>query len=273
MKFKYVDSHCHLADSRLDQSRDEFVRRAQGLGIDFFLQGGVGPEDWIRQERLQEIYPQIGTCFGLHPYWVADHPYSECDDAMDVLAMMLPEAYALGELGLDLRPHIMKDSYERQTDFFVQQLELAEVAAKPIVLHLVRAFDDAMKIFAMWGVPQSGGMVHSFNGSVKEAESYLKLGLHLSVGGPLVRPDNQKLQQAVKEIPLEKLLIESDSPDQPPPSHAGALNEPATIFEVATVVAEIKNMTATEVLDKTRENLENLLDLREENDGNDEFSF
>lgn len=265
---KYVDSHCHLADPRLDKSRDEIIRRAEGLGIGFFLQGGVSPEDWVRQERLQEQYPQIGTCFGLHPYWVADHTATECDDAMDILAMMIPEALALGELGLDLRPHIMKDSYERQSDFFVQQLELAEVAAKPIVLHLVRAFDEAMKIFAMWGVPQAGGMVHSFNGSVSEAKSYLELGLHLSVGGPLVHPDNQRLRQAVKEIPMEFLLVESDSPDQPPPSHKDQLNEPATILEVADVIAEIKGLTRAEVLDKTRENLENLLGLHEENNGN-----
>lgn len=261
-KKNWIDSHSHLADPRLDQRRAEIMQAARDLGISQSLQGGVGPEDWLRQKQIAAEYPgEILLCFGLHPYWVHDHSEDACDEALDLLAKEIRQASALGELGLDLRPQYEK-SRLRQLDIFEKQLELAELAQKPIVLHLVRAFDEAIQIFDLFAVPSRGGLVHSFNGSAAQAEAYLKKGLHISVGGPLCRPDNQRLKQAVQILPLEKILIETDSPDQPPPSHqtyAGQMNEPATLFEVAGEVAKIKKVSAEEVLDRSSANLRKLL--------------
>jgi len=262
MPKNWIDSHSHLADPRLDQCRDEMMVRARKLGITQSLQGGVGPEDWLRQKEIAKQYPgEILLCFGLHPYWINDHSENECDEAMDLLAKEIRQAQALGELGLDLRPQY-EESRLLQLDFFEKQLELAEMAQKPIVLHLVRAFEEAIQIFDLFLVPAKGGLVHSFNGSAPQAEAYLQHGLHISVGGPLCRPDNQRLKQAVAVVPLEKLLIETDSPDQPPPSHqtyAGQMNEPTTLFEVAQEVARIKKFTPEEVLDRSSANLRKLL--------------
>jgi TatD DNase family protein len=235
------------------------IARAKARGVSEFLQGGVGPEDWQRQRELKARHPEIRLCFGLHPYWVADHSDEDCEIALDQLARELKDAEAIGEMGLDLRPHILKESLSRQLFIFESQLEIAEMAQKPIVLHLVRAFDEAQNVFDGWGVPPAGGMVHSFNGSVKEAESYLNRGLHLSIGGPVVRPDNQRLHQAVQIIPLEKLLVETDSPDQPPPQLKDTFNEPKTLWDVAEMIAKIKKVSAEEILDISSRNLEKLL--------------
>lgn len=255
----FIDSHSHLSDPRIQTEVESMIAKAKSKGITQFLQGGVGPEDWERQKQLKVRHPEIRLCFGLHPYWVADHTDEECEKALDQLARELPKAEALGELGLDLRPQIMKDSLERQINIFETQLELAEMAQKPIVLHLVRAFKEAEKILETFGVPSRGGMVHSFNGSIKEAEKYLQLGLHLSIGGPVVRPDNQRLHQAISIIPMDKLLLETDSPDQPPPSHEGHHNEPETIWEVAQMIGNLRKMSAEEVLDISSQNLQKLL--------------
>jgi TatD DNase family protein len=261
MQKQWIDSHSHLADERLDLRRDEMIRAAKARGLTQFLQGGVGPEDWQRQKALVQQYPQeILLCFGLHPYWVHDHSEDECEKALDLLATESASAVALGEMGLDLRPQY-EESRLRQIDCFEKQLEFAQLAHKPVVLHLVRAFTEAQQILSLFGVPSRGGLVHSFNGSLKQAETYLSLGLHLSVGGPLCRPDNQRLRQAVAAIPLEKLLIETDSPDQPPPSHQHQLNEPTTLFEVAQAVADIKKISSEEVLDRSSANLRKLLAL------------
>lgn len=255
----FTDSHCHLSDFRIEAEVEAMIGRARNRGITRFLQGGVGPEDWERQRQLKRKHPEILLCFGLHPYWVADHTESECESALDQLAREVGAASALGELGLDLRPHIMKDSLARQLSVFEAQLEMAEMAQKPIVLHLVRAFEEAQTVFDTWGVPGSGGLVHSFNGSGKEAEYYLQKGLHLSIGGPVVRPENQKLHQAVQIIPMDRLLVETDSPDQPPPRLKDTFNEPLSLWDVAEMIAKIKKQTAEEILDISSQNLEKLL--------------
>jgi TatD DNase family protein len=258
---QWVDAHGHLADPRWQTERSEVIALARQKGIHFFMQGGVSPEDWDAQRALAKELPgHIGMCFGLHPYWVAANDDEACEIALNTLALQLVDAMALGETGLDFRPHIMKDSQERQIGAFEQQLELAQVAHKPVVLHLVQAHDESLRIMDLWGLPKEKGMVHSFNGSWAKAQDFIQRGLLLSVGGPVCREDNKKLHQAVKELPLEFLLIESDSPDQPPPAFQGQLNPPESIWEVAKKIAEIKSLDPLEILDITTSNFWRLFD-------------
>jgi len=256
---RWIDAHSHLTDSRWEAQRELVIEEARQKGIYFFMQGGVDPQDWQRQRELKARHPEaIGLCFGLHPYFVAAHDEDECEEALDLLAPALLDSLALGEMGLDFRPHIMKDSQERQIFMFEQQLELAEALAKPMVLHLVQAHNESLKIMDVWGIPSRKGMVHSFNGSFHKAQDFISRGLLLSIGGPVCRPDNKKLQQAVKEIPLEFLLVESDSPDQPPPAYEGQLNPPGSIWEVARTIGELKGLDTLEILDITTENFRRL---------------
>lgn len=255
----FADSHCHLADQRIATKVEDFIARAKAKNIHFFLQGGVGPEDWQRQKELNAKHPEIGLCFGLHPYWASEKTMQECDQGLDLLSREIHHSLAIGELGLDLRPHIVKENFDQQMHCFVAQLELAEMASKPVVLHLVRAFGETKSVFSHYKMPARGGLVHSFNSGVKEADYFLSLGLHLSIGGPLCRPNNERLRQAVRILPLNQLLIESDSPDQAPPSYGGEQNEPISIIEVAEIIAEIKKVTSQQVLDISTQNLEKLL--------------
>lgn len=261
----YIDSHSHWADPRLDSPgdrlRQEYLAQARARGIEFHLQGGVGPQDWQRQIELHQIYPQVWPVFGLHPYWVAEHTEDECDQAMDLLAVMLPRALALGEAGLDFRPHVANGSEERQICFFESQLQLAQASNKVAILHVVQAHAEAIRILQMWGYPQRGAIVHSFNGSVDEAQAYLQLGLHLSLGGPVAREKNERLRQAVKVIPMERLLIETDCPDQPGDRYRGHLNPPVSLVDVAQSVATIRGVSFEEILDISSRNLRKLLAL------------
>lgn len=255
----WIDAHGHLADPRWQGQHDDVILQARSKGIKFFMQGGVDPADWQRQRELSARFPgHIGLCFGLHPYWVAANDADACEAALDLLAAQLGDAQAIGEMGLDFRPHIMKDSADLQFTIFEQQIELAHMAQKPMVLHIVQAHEESLRVFDLWGVPKAKGLVHSFNGSAKKAEDFLNRGLYLSVGGPVCRPDNQKLHQAVKEIPLEFLLLESDAPDQAPPAFKGQLNPPESIWEVAKTMAEIKSLDPLEILDITTENFKRL---------------
>lgn len=257
----WVDCHSHLADPRLSLTVDQVIARAQGRGIGQFLQGGVGPEDWQLQKKLQQKHPGVQLCFGLHPYWVADHSDDECELALDQLSREINQAKALGETGLDFRPHIMKDSQARQISVFEDQLELAKISHKPLVLHVVQAFDMVIRILELRGLGDAGGFLHSFNGSAVEAKAYLEMGLLLSFGGPVCRMDNVRLHQSVQATPLEKILIESDSPDQPPPRFQGQSNEPESIWDVAEMIGKLKGKTAQEILDISSQNLRKLVSI------------
>jgi TatD DNase family protein len=256
----YLDAHCHLADPRLKPRLEEVLARARDRGVTRFIQGGVGPEDWARQRELSQRFPgQILPVFGLHPWWVAEHGDGELEPALTELAQALPGAIALGELGLDYGRRGPTDTHLRQERAFRLQLRLARRTAKPLVLHIVRAHGPAIEILQSEGIPPSGGIVHSYSGSAEQAKTYLSLGLGLSVGGPLLRRTAdgkpfEKLQRAVVSIPEDRLLIETDSPDQPPPSRQGGLNEPVTLWEVAAEIARLRGGSAEEWLDRSRDN-------------------
>lgn len=267
----YVDCHSHLADPRLDSCRDQIIASARAKNIQTFIQAGVGPEDWKKQLELAPLIPGFIPVLGLHPYWVAAHSEFRCEEALDQLSRLLinPDVKAVGEMGLDLRPSIEirdgESSKARQFSIFEMQLEIAKMAYKPVVLHIVRAFDEAITTLEMWGPIEPGGMVHSFNGSLAQAKKYLDLGLHISVGGPLCRDDNTKLHQAVAGIPMEFLLIETDTPDQAPPEYKPEFfagnNENSSLFLVAQKVAELKKLSVDEILDITAKNAKKLFSL------------
>lgn len=253
----YIDAHSHWTDLRLKQD-DESVRNSLKVcaekKIDFFLQAGVAPDDWQRQIELKNKFPDnFGICVGLHPYFVSDHSYEECELALDELAKLLPQAMALGETGLDFRPHIMKNSQELQIEMFENQIELAKVFQKPLVLHIVSAHDKAIQVLDIWGVPERKGLVHAFNGSYEIAKKYIDRGFLISIGGAVTFEKNRKLHDCVKKIGLEYLLIESDSPDQAPEGWVG-LNNSTSIYKVAEKIALIKNTNILDILEATASN-------------------
>jgi TatD DNase family protein len=261
---KYVDAHSHWADIRMDQSDKGLeicIRQCAEKGIDFFLQGGVNPEEWARQIHIQKKYPEnFGLCFGLHPYFVSDHTVEDCELALDQLTSLLPLAMALGEAGLDFRPHIMKESELLQIEMFENQIELAKAFQKPMVLHIVQAHDKAIQIFNLWDVPERLGLVHAFSGSYDTAKKYIDKGFLISVGGAVTLEKNSKLQDCIKKIPMEYLLIESDSPDQPPEGWSGP-NNSTSIYKVAEKIGLIRNISVFDVLEVNTSNFKRLFRL------------
>lgn len=261
---KYIDVHSHWTDARINIDEESLNAKLQACfdkNIDFFLQGGVSPDEWLRQIALINKYPNnFGLCFGLHPYFVSDHTAEDCELALDQLTMLLPQAMALGEAGLDFRPHIMKEAEGLQIEMFENQIELAKVFQKPLVLHIVQAHEKVIQIFDIWGTPEGLGLVHAFNGSFEVAKKYIDKGFLISIGGAVTHEKNRKLQDCIKKLPLESLLIESDSPDQPPAGWGG-VNESISIYKVAEKIALIRNIGVIEVLEVNTSNFKRLFSL------------
>lgn len=267
--FRYVDVHCHLTDQRWSESStglSSYVEAARNLGIELFAQGGIGPQEWAMQLELQQKFSSkmtLATCFGLHPYWVVANSTEACEGAMDQLAQMMSKADLLGEMGLDFRSEVNQialtsEIKNKQIHFFEEQLELAALARKPVVLHIVRAHTEAIQVLELFKSSETKGFIHSFNADWMTAKSYLDQGLVISVGGPLLRKNNHHLHEAVSKLPLEQILIETDAPDQAPPRYQGQLNPLSSLLDVAARVGELKNKSLEEVLTQSAINFKNL---------------
>lgn len=257
----YCDCHGHWTDPRVtDEQRSAWMYDSLKNNLDLFMEAGVNPEGWQRQILLQKKYPQnFKNAFGLHPYFVAENDSEICEEAMNELSKILSQASGLGETGLDFRERYIQDGAEdRQIVFFENQVQMAKVFSKPLVLHVVRAHNEALKVLLLWEADSVGGMVHAFNSSLEIAQQYLKMNFLISVGGAVTFEKNKKLREAVACIPLEKLLLESDCPDQAPAGWPEEQNSPISVLSVAKTVADIKQISTQTVLQKTSENFRKL---------------
>lgn len=257
----YCDCHGHWTDPRVtEELRSQWLQDSLKNNLNLFMEAGVNPEGWQRQILLQKQYPQnFKNAFGLHPYFVAENDEATCDEAMNELSHILHSASGLGETGLDFREQYTQNgATDRQIVFFENQVQLAIASSKPLVLHVVRAHNEALRVLMVWEAEAVGGMVHAFNSSQEIAEQYLKMNFLISVGGAVTYEKNKKLREAVEAIPLDKLLLESDCPDQAPAGWIGEQNSPLSVLNVAKTVADIKQISADLVLEKTSENFRRL---------------
>lgn len=246
------------------------MARAAGLGIVGFVQGGVGPEDWTRQESLSKRYPsRFFPVYGLHPWWVAEKGEEDSLQALDRLRDWLPRGVGLGELGLDRGPRCPPETLPVQLLVFKKQLALAKEAGLPLVLHVVKAHAEALAELRAER-PEGGwnGIVHSFTQGPDTARAYSELGLHLSVGAAVCRKGFESLKRAVVGMPLEHWVIESDAPDQP--IRPGERNEPSSVHESAGAIAALKGIEVGQVLETNRLNLERIFPKAAKNAGTTE---
>lgn len=243
----WIDAHCHLASERWDALLSDEIAKARGLGISAWIQGGVDPADWDRQEAVRKQVPSLVTCFGLHPWWVGSVDDAEVESGLRALEKRLPSAGALGELGLDAAPkHV--GSLPRQTRAFERQLDLL-ARPKPLVLHVVQAHEQALALLEKRGPFERGGIVHAFNGDIATARRYLALGLVPSVGGAVLRPGYKTLKAAIPLLPPEGLVIETDE------------NSPADLVGIAQTVAALRNEDGKALLDRSSRTLERIFGL------------
>lgn len=228
------DTHVHLDRLNPEQRQawDGTGWRTLGIGTD--------PESWARQQL--EATPQA---YGLHPWWV-DHNWAA---RLEKLETYLPRAAALGEFGLDRGRRADPERYPQQEHAFIAQLELARRHQLPVVLHFVRSHGWAQKLL---GDEPLSGVVHGFTGSVETARSYLKLGLSLGVGGRLL--DSPKLEGVIREVPLERLLLESDAPFQ--------MDRPETLLKVLGHLARLRGTSKGKLAKLLETNAERIFDLR-----------
>lgn len=244
------DTHAHLDDERFDEDRESVIKQCTEDGVDLILNAGSNIETSVKSISLSKEYPFIYAAVGVHP-----HDASSMDENTAGVIASLAEnkkVRAIGEIGLDY--HYDFSSRDVQQKRFIEQIDLARQLKLPIIVHDREAHGDVMEIFKKASIEQVGGVVHSFSGSAEMAKECLRMGLYLSIGGPVTFQNSRKTVEAVREIPLDMLLIETDSPYLTPVPHRGKRNYPGYVRLVAEKVAEIKGISFEEVAQGTMEN-------------------
>ena len=243
-----IDTHCHLDVTEFDGDRKAVIERARAAGVARQIIPAISRRGFENLKSLCNDVDGLYPAYGMHPAFLDDHR----DGDLEVLADWLQgeAAVALGECGLDY--YVPGLDLDRQRRIFNAQLELARDLDLPVIVHALRAVEDV--ILALRRVGGLRGVVHSYGGSAEQAQRLWELGFHLGIGGPVTYPRARRLRDIVATMPLEFLLLETDSPDQPLSTHRGARNEPACLIEVLDSVASLRGMDAAELAAATTRN-------------------
>ena len=243
-----IDSHCHLNARHFDDDREDAIARAVSDGVVSFMNIGFDRESLRDTLELVERYPFMFGAAGVHP-----HDAAALDDALEAdvrHALDHPRIVAVGEIGLDFYRNLAPR--ETQEAVFRKMIGIAREKNKPIVIHCRDAFNEVIETLAAEG-PSHRGIFHAFSGDPAEAQRIFDLGFHVGIGG-VVTYRNARLGETVAAIPIEKIVLETDSPYLTPHPWRGKRNEPSFVAHVARTVARIKGLTLEEVSRITTEN-------------------
>lgn len=243
-----IDTHAHLDDRSFDDDRQAMYERAANVGVRRWIVPAIDRGNWEAIERLSTMREGVFPAYGLHPLFIDAHR----DEHLDELPRWLEDhgAVAVGEIGLDW--YVEGLDPERQRHVFLRQLAIAKEHDLPVIVHARRAFEEV--IHTLRRVGGLRGVVHSFSGSEEQARQLFDLGFHLGIGGPVTYDRANRIRRVVASMPLEWLLLETDSPDQPCAHHRGERNEPAFMTDVLDVVASLRGATRDDIAAATTAN-------------------
>ena len=249
-----VDTHCHIADPDFDADRTEVLRRADEAGVKVILSVGCDLSSSCRAIRLAEKLVNIFATAGVHPHEVGKMTEEDLGQLRNLSRH--PKVVAFGEIGLDFHYDYSPRPVQQQR--LRDQLSLASDLSLPLVIHTREAWSETFGILTEMRTDRLGGVFHCFTGGPAEAERALGLGFLVSFSGILTFPRAKPIQAAAKETPLERILIETDSPYLAPQGFRGKRNEPAWVSHVAKFLADIKEISYEEVAKSTSENAKRL---------------
>ena len=245
----FTDSHCHLYKEYYEDL-DTIIKESIQNKVNRFINDGCDKESNEEVLKLVSIYDNMYGTLGIHPENVEDYKNEDLKFIEDNLNN--PKIIAIGEIGLDY--HYGKDDKDAQIKLLELQLKMAEKYSMPVVIHSREATLDTLNTLKKYKVK---GVIHSFSGSKETAQEYLKLGYLLGVNG-VITFKNANIKEVIKEIPLESLVLETDSPYLTPEPFRGHQNNPSHIMDIARFVADLKNISLEELSKITNQNIENM---------------
>lgn len=255
MNYKLIDTHAHLDFEKLQDNIEQVLENSKAVGVEKIIIPGVTLEDTPKIINLIEKYDNLCGAVAVHP--------SEAKDWQEEYYEILKEyaqhdkVVAIGETGLDY--HWDKTFNDTQQHVFRRHLELAEELNLPVIVHDRESHADVLAILKEY--PNVKGVMHCFSGSAKFAMDCVKIGYYIALGGPVTFKNAKDPKEVALQVPIEKLVLETDSPFLAPHPFRGKENDPSKIILVAETIAEIKNLSVEEVANITSQNAENLFSI------------
>ena len=252
---RLVDTHCHFDAAEFDLDRDAEYARAVAGGVTTQIIPAITRDNFAAVAAVCERYPGCLPAWGLHPMLIAAHRPEHLTDLRAKIEQYRP--VAIGEFGLDL--FVRGLDFATQEYFYVEQLKIARDYDLPVLLHCRKSYDQLLKHLRRIRV--KGGIAHAFNGSPQQAEEFIKLGFKLGFGGAFTWPRANNLRRLAVDLPLEAIVLETDSPDIPPVWIARGRNAPGELPRIAQTLAELRGISIEQVSDSTSHNAREVLSL------------
>lgn len=253
-----IDTHAHLDFPNFDSDRDQLVKtlEQEGVGV---INIATTVESNNLVDKLTKEYRYVWGALGVHPTEITPETVLNLPSILDHFSQLVSantKLVAIGEIGLDYHHQTNSNGADRQKAVLRQLLTFAQEKNLPIIVHCRKAYGDMATILGDYHGLR--GVIHCFSGSESDAEAFLSLGYSISLAGMITYPANGELRQTSKIIPLDRLLLETDSPFLAPQSARGERNDPRAILEIAKVHAGLRQIEADEVVRQTFENAQHL---------------
>lgn len=245
----FVDTHCHIFKEYYEDI-NKIIEAAKQNNINYLINNGCNRESNIEVLSLIEKYPNMYGAIGIHPEEVDNYKDSDIEFIENNLNNS--KIVAIGEIGLDY--YYTKDNKEKQIELFERQLALAEKYNIPVIIHSREATEDTINILKKYNVT---GTIHSFSGSYETAQIYIKMGYMLGING-VVTFKNSHLKETIKEIGINNIILETDSPYLTPVPYRGHKNSPAYILEIAKFISDYNEITLDELSKITSNNVKKI---------------
>ncbi|MCK5811959.1 MAG: TatD family hydrolase [Clostridiales bacterium] len=252
-----IDSHCHLDDKRFDEDRDQVIEKIQQANIDLVINIGANLSSSKASVELAKQYDFIYAAVGVHPH--DSSSYTEKVEKEITSLAAHKKVVAIGEVGLDF--HYDFSPRDIQLQVFIKQIKLANQLDMPLIIHDREAHQPVLEALRKYKDEKTIGVFHSYSGSSEMIRDVLELGFYLSFNGISTFKNAKKVHDAIFHTPLDKLLIETDSPYLTPEPFRGKRNDSSNVIYVAKAIAKIKGITIEEVYEKTTENTKKLFKL------------
>ncbi len=254
-----TDTHCHLDYNKFDPERAEVIQRAIDSGLIRMLVPGLHHRSSRDAVRLAESNPSVYAAVGFHPTDLEEFSESTFQEVKELAAH--PKVVAIGEVGIDYYWVKERDKRAFQREILKQQLQFAKEVNKPVIIHMREENDawfgdasvDLLEILSDWhkglqgSLAEKPGVLHSFNGTLETAQKALDLNFYIGVTGPVTYKKAEEKRNIIKQLPLTKLLIETDSPFLSPVPHRDKRNEPSFVYHIADKIAEIHSKSPVEI--------------------------
>ena len=248
---KIIDTHCHLNDEALYKDLDNVISRARQAGVEKMVVVGWDEASSKLAVKIAEQYDFIYAVIGFHPENVFDIDDKVLCDTLNLYKH--PKVVGIGEIGLDYHWTKDPDKREIQKEYFIKQIKFANEVGLPISIHSREAFADTLEILKQYP-PLHSGVMHCYSGSVENIQDIINLNLYIGLDGPVTFTNAKTPKEVAAEVPLEKLVVETDCPYLSPHALRGTVNEPANICLVIDAIAELKQMSKKHLLEVVYDN-------------------